>query len=170
MSFLSRRGAWGAWLVLTALTIGVDWWSKQWALAHLSGGARVRLLGDFFSLELVHNPGAAFFFLAGHTWVFTVFAVAAIGGVIYAVAQVRAVVWLVALALFAGGGAGNLLDRLFREPGFGRGHVVDFLNYNNYFVGNVADIAIVVSVLMLLWLFWRGTATKPADLMGASNA
>src|SRR5918998_438862 len=50
--------------------------------------------------------------------------------------------WAVALGMLLGGAVGNLADRLAREPGFGRGHVVDFLDYAGFFVGNVADIAI----------------------------
>ena len=36
-----------------------------------------------------------------------------------------------------------------RPPSFGQGHVVDFINYNGWFVGNVADIWIVVAALFL---------------------
>ncbi len=49
--------------------------------------------------------------------------------------------WLFGIGL--GGAICNLIDRLFRAPGFGQGHVVDMINYNGWFVGNVADIAIV---------------------------
>ena len=52
--------------------------------------------------------------------------------------------WAVALGLLLGGALGNLVDRLVREPGLARGEVVDFIAYANWFVGNVADIAIVV--------------------------
>ena len=48
--------------------------------------------------------------------------------------------------LLLGGVLGNLTDRLFREPGFGVGHVVDFI-YTPWMmpaIFNVADIAIVV--------------------------
>jgi signal peptidase II len=50
-----------------------------------------------------------------------------------------------------GGAIGNLIDRLFREPGPLRGHVVDFLAVPNFPVFNVADSAIVTGgVLMVL--------------------
>ncbi len=56
----------------------------------------------------------------------------------------------IALGLLAGGAAGNLLDRLLRAPGPGVGRVVDFINYHGWFVGNVADIAIVASAALLI--------------------
>ena len=64
--------------------------------------------------------------------------------------------WAVALGLLLGGALGNLIDRLFREPSFGRGEVVDFIAYAHVFVGNVADIAIVVAAVVIVLLSIRG--------------
>jgi signal peptidase II len=44
----------------------------------------------------------------------------------------------------------HLLDRLFRAPSFAMGHVVDFIDYNGLFVGNVADIALTVGAALLI--------------------
>jgi signal peptidase II len=54
-----------------------------------------------------------------------------------------------------GGAASHLGDRLFREPGFARGHVVDFIDYG-LFVGNVADIALTCGCVAMLLLSLRG--------------
>lgn len=35
----------------------------------------------------------------------------------------------------------------FRDPGFARGHVVDFLAYGNWFIGNIADIVIFAAAI-----------------------
>ncbi|CAD5138003.1 protein of unknown function [Microbacterium sp. Nx66] len=32
-------------------------------------------------------------------------------------------------------------------PGFARGHVVDFLAYGNWFIGNIADIVIFAAAI-----------------------
>ena len=53
-------------------------------------------------------------------------------------------------------------DRLFRAPGFARGHVVDFIAYNKWFVGNVADIAIVGGAAFLTVLTLLGMQARPA--------
>ena len=64
----------------------------------------------------------------------------------------RVLGWAVALGLLLGGALGNLVDRLVREPGFARGEVVDFIAYANWFVGNVADIAIVAAAVLVVIL------------------
>jgi signal peptidase II len=68
----------------------------------------------------------------------------------------------IALALMLGGATTHLLDRLFRPPGFARGHVVDFIDYNGWFVGNVADIALVGGAILLVLLSFTPTK-QPAS-------
>jgi signal peptidase II len=65
--------------------------------------------------------------------------------------------WALALGLLLGGALGNLVDRLVREPGIGRGHVVDFIAYGHLFIGNIADIAIVLAAAIMAVLSVRGT-------------
>ncbi|RWR19396.1 signal peptidase II, partial [Agrococcus lahaulensis] len=38
------------------------------------------------------------------------------------------------LGLILGGALGNVIDRLARAPGPGRGHVVDFIAYADWFI------------------------------------
>jgi signal peptidase II len=63
---------------------------------------------------------------------------------------------VVVIGLALGGALGNLSDRLFRGPGPGRGAVVDMIGYYHWFVGNVADIAIVVAAAAAILAVWRG--------------
>jgi signal peptidase II len=58
----------------------------------------------------------------------------------------------VALGLVLGGALGNLADRLFRSPGFGRGSVVDFVDLRWWPVFNVADAAITCGCVVLVLL------------------
>ncbi len=65
----------------------------------------------------------------------------------------------VGVAIFGlalGGALGNLSDRVFRPPGPGRGEVVDMIGYYHWFVGNVADVAIVVAAGLAILMVWRG--------------
>jgi signal peptidase II len=62
--------------------------------------------------------------------------------------RVRSGLWALVLGLVLGGAITHSGDRLFREPGFLQGHVVDFIGYGNWFIGNVADIAIVGGALL----------------------
>jgi signal peptidase II len=64
--------------------------------------------------------------------------------------------WALALGLLLGGAVGNLLDRLFREPAFGRGHVVDFIGLPHLFVFNLADAAITCAAVLVALLGLRG--------------
>jgi signal peptidase II len=68
----------------------------------------------------------------------------------------------VPLGLLLGGATTHLGDRLFRAPSFGQGHVVDFIAYADWFIGNVADIAIVVGAALIVVLAARDHPTRPA--------
>jgi len=148
-----RPAVWLAAVIVVAL----DLFSKQWALNALEPGHSRALVGDVLSLQLVFNSGAAFSLGRDHTWVMTLVALAVTVGILWYARGARTP-WSVALAGVALGGAiGNLIDRLLRAPGFARGHVVDFLKYGDWFIGNVADIAIVgaAAVFMVLSIFGR---------------
>lgn len=56
-----------------------------------------------------------------------------------------------------GGILGNLTDRIFRDPGIFRGHVVDWIGLPNWALFNIADSAIVISVATMAILVWRGS-------------
>jgi signal peptidase II len=64
--------------------------------------------------------------------------------------------WSVALGLLLAGVLGNLVDRIFRDPGPMRGHVVDFLQLPHWPVFNVADICINVAAALILVQVVRG--------------
>lgn len=142
--------------VSTVLVLVADQASKIAALAALDPGVYHPLLGDWFGLQLVFNPGAAFSLATGLTWVFTIAAVVVTGVIIAAAPRLRSRAWALGLGLLLGGNLGNLTDRLFRDPGFAQGQVVDFLNYGGLVIGNVADIAIVVAAPMIAILLIRG--------------
>jgi len=63
--------------------------------------------------------------------------------------------WAIVLGLVMGGVLGNLTDRIFREPGLLRGHVIDWLQLPNWPIFNIADIAIVVAAFISVVLTAR---------------
>nr|NLD39939.1 signal peptidase II [Actinomycetales bacterium] len=153
---------------LAALVAVIDQLSKQWAIGNLSQTTARPLIGEFITLQLTFNPGAAFGLASGTTWIFTVIAIAVAAVVIRVARHIGSVAWTVCLGLLLGGAIGNLIDRLFRDPGFPEGHVVDFLNYANFFIGNIADIAIVgaaigIAVLALIGIDVDGTRPGRSD-------
>ncbi len=142
---------------LTAVVLAADQLTKWWATSALvEGGEPVRLVGHLLSLRLIFNPGAALSIGTGMTGVLTVVVVAVVVVIVRQMRRIGSRGWAVALGLLLGGALGNLVDRLAREPGFARGHVVDFIDYAGFFVGNVADIAIVAAAALIILLSLRG--------------
>jgi signal peptidase II len=126
-----------------AVVLLLDQLSKLWALRSLTPGDPVDLVGSLIRLNLIRNPGAAFSIGTGATWVLTLIACGVLVFILVTARRLGSTAWAWALGLLLGGSLGNLADRVFREPGPGRGHVVDFIDYFGWFIGNVADIAIV---------------------------
>lgn len=133
-----------------------DQLTKWWALTALNPGEHVDVIGSFIQFTLYFNPGAAFGTAAGYTLILSVVAIGASVALIFLARQLHDPIWTIGLALFLGGALGNLIDRIFREPGVLKGHVVDFINYSGWFVGNVADIALTVAAIMVVLRSWQG--------------
>ena len=138
--------------LVAAACLLADQASKVWALRALHDGHVVPLLGDLLSLRLIRNPGAAFSLGGSSTLVMTGLAVVITVVVAVAAWRTRSVGWALSLGALFGGSLGNLYDRFFREPAPGKGHVIDFIDYGGLFVGNIADVAIVLGAAGLLWL------------------
>ncbi|MCM3661844.1 signal peptidase II [Georgenia satyanarayanai] len=154
-----QRGRRGMVILLVALALGIaaiDQVTKYLAEDRLTQGVHVPLVGDLLGWQLIYNPGAAFSFATGMTWIFTVITLVVVVVVLRVARRLRSAAWAVALGMLLGGALGNLYDRLLREPGFARGHVVDFINYNGWFVGNAADIAIVLAAVLIALLALLG--------------
>jgi signal peptidase II len=135
---------------VAVLVVALDQATKFWAESTLPGRAPIPVLGEFLQFRLLYNPGAAFSIGAGATWIFTIITAVAVVVLIRFALKPASAVQAVALSLLLGGAITHLMDRLFREPGFARGHVVDFIDYNGWFVGNVADIALFCGAVLLL--------------------
>src|SRR5271170_7787384 len=141
------------WLWLTASVIGLDQWSKALIEQYLPLFG-VRVLLPVFNLTRLHNPGAAFNFLAGASgwqrWVLIVLAVTVCTALIVWLKRLSrdANVLGAGLALVLGGAAGNVIDRARF------GYVVDFIQVHwqqHYFPSfNVADSSITLGAGLLL--------------------
>ncbi len=138
-------------VAVTALVLDVV--SKIVVAAQLDDGHAVRILGGAIYLDEARNSGAAFSLGTGFTVVLTVIAIAVVAVIIRTASRMRSAAWAVALGLVLGGALGNLGDRIFREPGIGRGHVVDWISLfgprgEHWPIFNLADSAIVCGAIL----------------------
>jgi signal peptidase II len=137
-------------LAIAAGVVVLDQATKLWAVRTLTDHEPISVLGDFLQFRLLYNPGAAFSMGENFTWVFAVVAAVAAGWLLWAVTRPQPKARLIGFSLLLGGATTHLGDRLFRAPGFARGHVVDFIDYNDWFVGNVADIALFCGAVWIV--------------------
>jgi signal peptidase II len=158
--------------IIAAIVVAGDILSKRLAVAYLPpSGIPHEVIGDYLRFTLAFNRGAAFGMHVGG-WsriVFSVFAIAMVSVLLYSAGRVSAQAQRVvaAMGLVAGGALGNLLDRVRWDRG-----VVDFidvgLGMSRFWVFNLADSAITLGAILLLW---PSSAEQPApgpDL-GASD-
>jgi signal peptidase II len=150
--------AWVVWLI--------DLGTKVWAVEVLSSRANVQIIGSFLQLTFVQNSGAAFGIGAGSTIIFTFFALAVLIFITRYALQITSKGWALVCGLVLGGILGNLTDRVFREPSFLQGHVIDWIQIPNWPVFNIADSAIVIAAVVAIILTIRNispiTPTDPS--------
>jgi signal peptidase II len=127
----------------------------------------IPILGDFFRLTYVENPGIAFGFRIENKVFFTILSIIAVVVIFYYLFLLKQhTVLRYSFALILGGAFGNLVDR------FLYGRVVDFLDFdffnmsippfsflfldfsgyqmNRWPVFNVADIAVTVGMILII--------------------
>lgn len=152
-----------AWLWLTVIFVIIDQVSKQWVVSVFDYRESIAIM-PYFNFTYVHNPGAAFSFLADQPgwqrWFFTT---------VSSVASIIFLVWMsktpkankllgIGFALMLSGAVGNLIDRaLF-------GYVIDFIDVYifgyNYPVFNIADSAIFIGAGLMILESFTSDKTK----------
>ena len=160
--------------VVAVVVLALDVVSKLLVVADLPmGHPSKRILGGAIYLEQTRNSGAAFSLGTGFTVLLSAVALAVVVFIVRTAGRMRSTGWAIALGLILGGALGNLTDRVFREPGFLRGHVVDWIsafgpNGEHWPIFNLADSAIVcgaitAAALALLGVDIDGRAGRHAN-------
>lgn len=153
-----------SWLCVAVLA-GIDQLIKGWATAELLPVGSMPLIPKVIELRYVLNDGMAFSMLSGQRWLL----IAVTGVVLVAVmgmllvrrmSRLERVAWV----LVAGGGIGNLIDRVLN------GVVVDYFNllFMRFAVFNFADVCVCVGVgllilTLLVELYQEGKSGKKPD-------
>ncbi len=144
-------------LIIAWAIIGADQAIKNIVIASVTPGVTQPLIGDLVKLNLLFNDSAAFSIGGGATWIFTIISTLAALALLYLSRKIQTTGWAILAGVLLGGVVGNLIDRLTRAPGFGVGHVVDYIQIPfNFAVFNLADMAIVISVSIAVIRIARG--------------
>ncbi len=169
----SRRRYIALFALIAVVAYTIDVVSKIVAVDRLTGEPPLELVGHYFSLYLARNPGAAFSTGTSYTVALTCIAFAATLVVMWVARRLGSAAWAIGLGFLLGGVAGNLTDRMFREPGPLRGHVVDFFMFPHFPVFNVADICINIAAATIIIQALRGVRVdgrRQSDLDSAQQA
>ena len=164
-----RRSAAGAIVaILAAIVLAADQFVKYLTTENLPYQEPVPVLGEFLQLYYVRNPGAAFSLGSEVTWIFTIALAVVAAVIVWKAFGLQSRLWAVVLGCLLGGVLGNLGDRLFRDPGFPVGHVVDMISmpWMMPAIFNIADVFIVtgmISVALLVVFGLRFDGTRERD-------
>jgi signal peptidase II len=163
---IAREPTGWRWLPLTGVIIVLDQITKWIIVDRFELYERIRVL-PVLDITRMHNPGAAFSFLAGESgwqrWLFTALAFGVGIAIVIWLGKLKASsqrLLAAALALILGGAVGNLIDRVRL------GHVIDFIYVHwqekPFPAFNVADSSITVGAcLLLLDAFLESRRNKP---------
>ena len=130
---------------------------KAILLNTLTVGQPVEFIGTIVQLNLALNDSAAFSIGFGATWIFTIISSIAALILIWFSRKSETIGWSLIGGILLGGVVGNLIDRLIREPGFGVGRVVDYIQIPfNFAIFNIADMSIVITCAVAVIRITRG--------------
>lgn len=154
---LSRRVA-----LIIFLVVGVDQWTKHWAVSTLNDGSTVDI---FWTLRfaLGFNSGFAFSQGQGLGPIIGVIAIVAFVWLVRAALTAPTLTMSTAYALIASGAIGNVVDRMFREDKWMNGRVVDFIDFQWFPVFNIADSSITIGAVLLVLSLLRDPSSRAQD-------
>lgn len=155
MSATSSSARWVYSIGLTAVFL--DQLTKYAAEHFLSDGSVVSVIGDLLRFRLAYNEAAAFSLGFGATWILALISSVAVLLLLWYGPKAKTRIWAIIAGLVLGGAAGNWVDRVFKEPAFFSGHVVDFIQIPfNFPIFNLADSFLVVGITLAMLSTLRG--------------
>ncbi len=147
---------------MAALTVGLDLATK-WLAAVNFADKPVVVIPGVLRFTFGENPGAAFSMFQDGGTLFGVAALVAVSVILWSVRQPRPLLEVIGLGLIMGGAVGNLVDRVARGEGLLDGHVIDWIQFPNFPVFNLADSSITIGVALMIVAAWRASRQPPED-------
>lgn len=149
------------WFLITAVIILLDQFTKWLVMNSLNIGDSISVISGIFNITYAQNPGAAFGILAYRTNFFIAITIllAIIIIVLFIILDKEYNLLKLGLALQLGGALGNFIDRVKT------GYVIDFFDFSFWPVFNMADIAIVTGVAILIIFIIK----EPGENEGKEN-
>ncbi len=144
-------------LFIAALVFAADLGTKAYVVATMRLGEYHWIIPGFFRIAYTRNSGGAFSLLPNAEWLFLGAGFLAVVLILWYGSRARHRATRVALGLVLGGAAGNMADRAES------GKVVDFLDFRFWPVFNLADAAVVVGIVLLVWLTLTGKEERRDD-------
>lgn len=150
--------------LLSALLVIFDQATKSWALSALDGGRTIDVIWTL-RFALGFNSGMAFSQGEGLGVVIGLVAIGVVVVMFKSMMKATSPLTAYAFSCIIGGALGNVVDRLFRQDKWMRGHVVDFIDLQWWPVFNVADSAIFIGAsFLILGLFLEYRSDKAAQV------
>ncbi|MGW3247778.1 signal peptidase II [Streptomyces sp. NPDC001070] len=154
---------------IAAAGFAVDQITKAIAAVVIEGHEARHALGGAVTFTAFRNSGAAGSFAPRATLVFTLVATVALIAIARVARSVRSTGWAIGLGLIFAGAAGNLADRIFRTPGFGRGAVLDFIQFGDSGIFNLADQCVTAGAAIVLIQTFRGVPVRTIAAHGLTS-
>lgn len=133
--------------------LAIDQLTKYFSVEYLQGQKPIVIIDNFLQLNYVENYGAAFGIMQNKQWFFIIATfIVLVGIIIYMKTNNKLTFSMrLSLVLIASGALGNLIDRIRL------GYVIDMIdvnfgNFYDYPVFNVADSAIVIATIFIMYL------------------
>jgi len=161
-------GARLAWVPVAVFVIVADQLTKHWAVNELVD----RDIDVFWTLRfnLSYNTGMAFSRGENFGPIIGVVALGVVVALLLSMKRQPGRLTDVAVGMIIGGAVGNVIDRLFRQEGWLRGGVVDFIDFQWFPIFNIADIGVTVGGALLVIASWRAARAQPAEAEAAVEA
>lgn len=139
---------------ISGLVVALDQVTKLWASRTFVGHS-TEIIPGVLTFTFTENSGAAFSFFQDAGIFLGLAALVAVVVIVASAWSPRPLFEIVGLGLIGGGAIGNLIDRLTRGDGVFDGPVVDWIQFPNFPVFNLADTAITFGVAVILIGSWR---------------